>query len=281
MKSRNLEWIDEHFEYVVLPLLGDNTKVVNEVSLDAISQGYTDQYVKSFLGNEDLLNKLFFLWAVLKEKARILRKPILLPGRDAYIFAVLGEIDRARIIIRPDISTVTSTFIKEDYTNTLMTDSGFAGTCAKNMGIKDFLLVSCQTRYKQIVRGFLPGNGRMLASNFGTYFEGCPKYWQRAYMKGDPSNVLYYWQKTNNKTEEGKKAYFASNPSAMSITKGSPIEQPPNSPTLVKDAFYMHRWIAYHYTPAAIEMSREAAQEFVKTDVEWLEFLTKRANGEV
>jgi hypothetical protein len=275
-------WIEEHFEYVVRPMLPANANVSSELVPKELASLFNGWTISNFKNIEDL-NGLFFLWAVVKEKAKRLRKPLLLPGRDAYIFTVLGEIDRARIINRPDISTITSPFVKEDYTNTVMTDSGYSGTCARHMGIKDWFLISCGRTHRQIYRGVLPGSN-LDASAFGSTFEGVPKYWNRAYMKGDPYNRSYYWH-TSLKPDglyhgATKEQYFSDNPEAMKVTKGSPIVMGvAKDPQVILNAFYLHRWIAMHYTPTAIEMSRVGAENWLNQSDDWKQFLDKRAKG--
>lgn len=285
-RANNLTWIDKHFENVVRPMLIQKDKPVN-ISTDMrpeLLESYFNKYGGKMFAQDLYLDGLFFVWAVLKEKAKVLKKPIFLPGRDAYIFAVLSEIDRTPAIVRPDISTVTSPFIAEDYTHTVMADSGYNGTCAFHMGIKDFLLVSCTREHKQIYRGILPGTREDVIS-FAPAFEGCPKYWERALMRGDSTNRSYYWHtryanKDGQDTPEKKALHFENNPELMTIGKGSPIEFRISVWTeVIVQAFYLHRWIASHYTPTAIEKSQIAAAAFMKKDDDWKRFLVKRERG--
>lgn len=103
-------------------------------------------------------------------------------------------------------------------------------------------------------------------------------------MKGDPTGRSYNWitayGKTTAKDSPDGKAYFSGYPEAARVEKGTPIVQAVNANgESVLNAFYLHRYIAAHYTPTAIEMSREAAIQYLRGNGEWKQFLEQRANG--
>lgn len=272
-KLRNVAWLEQHFEEVVCPLA---SKVGSKVELSfgaaQIETRLKEAYYQATLFCGKSLYGFFFTWAVAVEKAKTLNRQILLPGRDAYLMAVLAQIARLDVIIRPDISTIVSPFVAEDYTQTVMVDSGYSGTCAVRMNIPEFLLVSTSKTNRQIVRGatsLLPSTS---SSPYAPAMEGAPKYWERGFMEGDPQAASYYIF-TNGPgpytTNEQRKI-------AEKIKKGSPISMKPSDIEVIRTAFLLHSHIALNYTTRVINEMKEQAVEFVNNNQEWQNYLKSR-----
>lgn len=280
-KARNLAWIDKHFEEVVEPKLKKKDVKIQKSFSNADLLTSLGNYNTTMFTGDNLIG-FFFMWAVAVEKAKRLNKQILLPGRDAYLFAVLSEIAGHGAIVRPDISTTTSPFIAEDYTNTLMVDSGYSGTCAAHMKIPDFILVSCNKQFRQIYRPQKLPFGNIAPTSYAPTMEGCPKYWNRAFMEGDPTNQSYIWEASFSKSPTNtltKEQYFK-NRNVPMISKGSPIKMMNSSDEIILKAFYMHRFMAEKYTPEMINAMREAAINWLDNDKDWATFLAQRSVGQ-
>lgn len=208
-------WLKEHLDTFVKPYLG----FIPEVKKDDVRFFSTVEVV--------LLKNA---WRQAKQEAKRLGCPILIPGRDVYVFHVLAMREGyTNAIFRPDISADVRDYVKEDYRNTVCIDTGYSGSIPKKLQCKSWLLLShsgCsgQDVYHAYGTGtakdsygqpypvkayqllktephqFFPRSKtiRSIASKL----EGSPKYWERA-----------LWNSTKNQPEQklnpNKKAFEA------------------------------------------------------------------------
>lgn len=163
-------WLEEHVETFVRPYIP-----VPDVYKDIKTFNYwKDEYFKA----------LIELWQAAKIKSK--GRMIFLPGRDTFLFEVLARLDNYPTIFRSEMSgSVAAAYqelkIKHPWNDCYMLDSGYSGSIAKRLDIKEWALVSFAGRIDrskqlgQIIPEDLSGRYSSMAS----YLEGTPKYWNR------------------------------------------------------------------------------------------------------
>ena len=158
---------------------------------------HLDEFVKPILGRVPRLLKTerFFspeemsviknMWRSVCHEAE--RRPILLAGRDVWIFEVLARRAGTPTVFRPDISRLTVAHVREDYSQHFIFDTGFMGTIPKLLRATEYTMASSYgrtipgqllfTRANQVfprLRG---------ARSLALKIEGTPKYWQRGFIQ--------------------------------------------------------------------------------------------------
>lgn len=185
-------WLQEHLETFVRPYLG----YIPVLKKDA--QPY-------FSRNEMILLKN--VWRSVKRDAQRFGLPILLTGRDVWIFHVLACRENYEHAYRPDISRQTKLAIKENYKNFLCLDTGYSGTIATALGCKRCLLLSSSiasattvfhgvSLFQQNKTPLRPISTDLKqvfprsksVRNLASRLEQMPKYWHTAYWK-NPAEV--------------------------------------------------------------------------------------------
>jgi hypothetical protein len=165
-------WLDQHAETFVRPKLG------------FIPNVDTKDYNIIQLGSRRL-DQLKNVWEAAKKKAG--GRMILLPGRDVFLFEVLARMEEFPTIFRPDISTLVSPYVKEDYTDCYLLDTGYKGTIAKDLKIQNYGLIEFSI-YSQKPEELKANKAKyqVMESQDGLagVLEGTPKYWQRGYWHG-------------------------------------------------------------------------------------------------
>lgn len=163
------DWLDTHLETFVKPVLG----IVPRLSEDLRKSHWIIQSL-----NERQLYSLLKLWSKGKERAD--GRPILLAGRDAYLFEICARMENFPTIFRPDISTATAEWVKEDYTMCYLLDSGHQGTVPKRMNMKHYGLINCSIAADKKDHQIFPTDkeNAPYVNLYGT-FEGASKYWTR------------------------------------------------------------------------------------------------------
>lgn len=205
----NTEWLDQHISNFIKPTFGG--KVVLNKKRSIKSRG--DSMVYNHISESNLI-ELVCAWMLVKERVPASRT-LLFAGRDSWLYNILCEIDGERKhIFRPDISTSVSYIVAEDYTKTVLVDTGYKGTCPINMRIPDFLLTAynpvysgaCDTlEYAKILYKHLI-SPQHNSSGLAGHMESSPKYWDAGQIKEDTdSNTtygflgLYTWWRTRCK----------------------------------------------------------------------------------
>lgn len=187
-------WLGHHLETFVKPHLGgipsiDDPKKVrwfHEPSLKKVSA-------------------IVACWERAKQLAG--SKPILLPGRDVYLFNVLAEIEGFPVIFRPEISSPVAReanhLFQESFERYYGVDTGFRGSVLKALGMTKFGLVWLEDKQHKSHWQLFPyaqGNTVVCGASRGffrelvAFLEGHNKYWTRAQVayevrapkKGDP-----------------------------------------------------------------------------------------------
>lgn len=192
-------WFREHLENFVKPYLGyiPQLEIVYDMNHPA------NYWVNRM--NRRTVNATVAIW--LEAKRRLGDRPILLAGRDAWLFEVLARVDGTPTIFRPDISSYTKDHpsLKGIYKNYALLDSGNRGSVPFALGIKHFLLVYTsgpiyrknrsnvfftplqQKRWKELHQVF-PHQRNIWARQDSeshplrvyNLLEGLPKYWTQA-----------------------------------------------------------------------------------------------------
>jgi len=124
---------------------------------------------------------LWCMWQRAKEKAGTAHMACL--GRDAWFFEVCARIEGyENTSFHPEVSTNVSGILKEDVhpykQDAVMVDTGYRGTVAKNMGIPDFLLMSCWNAADKPKRQLLH-TAELNVEGMAGIMEGSPKLWSR------------------------------------------------------------------------------------------------------
>lgn len=123
------QWLDEHLETFVRPYLGN----IPDVSQNSYWVGkITPQVIRA----------LKALWEVGKRKSD--GRPILLAGRDVWLFEVLAQLEGfPHTTFRPDISSYSRVHpsLKGKYCDHYLIDSGNKGTIPYHLGIDNYGLV--------------------------------------------------------------------------------------------------------------------------------------------
>ena len=146
-------WLREHLDKFVIPVLS-----------------YEPPAEKVLLPEEMAVVKN--IWRSAKHAAN--GNPVLLPGRDVWLFEVLARRENFPTIFRPDISRLTAKHVKEDYSKCFILDTGYIGSIPVALGTTNFLLASGKNQVFPKLTG---------ARSLVLKLEYLPKYWKRGFLK--------------------------------------------------------------------------------------------------
>lgn len=167
VKVRHMGWLNEHLEQFVKPVLG----------YVPVTTTTRNRYLSS-----QEMARVKNIWRSVKSSAA--GKPILLAGRDVFIFEILARRENFPTIFRPDISRLTCQHVTEDYSDCFLFDTGFAGSIPLGLRVKEFILASSLSNRLSVLdkkqTQVFPkmGGSRSLALKI----ESLPKYWKRAFF---------------------------------------------------------------------------------------------------
>ena len=120
--------------------------------------------------------------------------PVLLAGRDVFIFEILAQREGFPTIFRPDISTITVEHVKEDYSRCYLFDTGFVGSIPQALRCKFYSLASANSglgmgtwgRHMPLKTHPIQVFPRMTGSrSLALKIESMPKYWRRGFYRED------------------------------------------------------------------------------------------------
>ncbi len=125
-------WLDTHIDEFVLPQLKKFHSGRTDFNREPL--GYFTQDEKTVIKN---------IWRATKKNAK--GKPILLAGRDVFIFEVLARREDYPTTFIPECSRMTAKYLAEKIPNVkdyFLFDTGFVGSIPRALGIEDFTLLS-------------------------------------------------------------------------------------------------------------------------------------------
>lgn len=167
-------WLEEHLETFVKPHLGSIPDVPETV--DCHSREYIYQHPEL---SPTVLAELKMFWT--KGKALSKGKPILFPGRDAWLLHVMANMEGYPTLFHPELSrSVASSGLidKTQFAGCFIIDCGTNGTIPAELGIKDFALTSYAYYATHPERRLLPiGEDQSPTYGFMMYHA---KYWTHA-----------------------------------------------------------------------------------------------------
>lgn len=177
-------WLDQHVEEFVKPHLGSVPNFPDQADKYAF-------YYKNF--NSEVIKNLQACWEAGKKKAK--GKPILLAGRDVWLFEVLARLEGWPTIFRPEISSgvCNAKSLKGKFNQCHLIDTGHRGTVPKALGMKnwDLIYYSTPSGYKGDERKKMLQDHQLFPEidagnepiyNVYSLLEGHPKYWQAGYI---------------------------------------------------------------------------------------------------
>lgn len=176
-------WLEQHLETFVRPHLG----YIPEVDKRAY-------ILTSF--DAKILTALEVLWEQAKKKAK--GKPILLPGRDVWLFEAIArsESDNYPTVVRPEISSpVAQAFSRwgrpNEFKGCVCIDTGYIGTVPRGLQMDEWYLITCSgygpeaDRTKKEHQLFPGQRLHSPTARACSVLETSSKYWNRGYMVGD------------------------------------------------------------------------------------------------
>lgn len=138
--TRGRDWLDHHLETFVRPRLGYIPNI--------------EPYIKNDYNVRQLtpvnVTVMVEAWHIFSETAKRLSKPILLAGRDVYLFAVIAGMEETEVTFRPDISSTSVKVIaakEPELRKYCLLDTGSRGSVPKALGITDFWLLYYGGKY--------------------------------------------------------------------------------------------------------------------------------------
>lgn len=170
-------WLSWHLEEFVKPVLGTIPERSDK---------------KFFLPSE--ISVIKNMWRSVKREANGL--PVLLAGRDVFIFEILARREHFPTTFRPDISRLTVEHVTEDYSRYFLFDTGFIGSIPRGLRSKHSLLVSS---CRNVIVGIpMPPTFRTSqvfprltgSRSLALHIEATPKYWRSGFYR-DPKGHLY------------------------------------------------------------------------------------------
>lgn len=210
-----MTWLKEHFQQFVLPGLSgfsSFTSYTDESTVHQFRRGELKlplSYTPFFTPQE--LSVIKNQWRSVKKAAA--GRPILLAGRDVFIYEILARREGFPTVFRPDISRNTMHHVVEDYREHFLVDTGFAGHIPKALSIKNYMMASsdevktqgasygtyyctCRMCRRSKLRGITPLTKetyqifpRMKGSrSLALKIERTPKYWKRSYYRDGRSH---------------------------------------------------------------------------------------------
>lgn len=183
-----MSWLNDHLNAFVKPIVGYIPTLPKD-------------YASLFTPNE--LSIIKSQWRAVKCAAKQVGKPILLAGRDVFVYEILARRENYPTTFRPDISRLTAEHVKEDYSGHFLFDTGFAGSIARDLKITQYTMGSssevlsffsngsCNCLACRRKRGIQPlvkdvhqVFPRMKGSrSLALKIEWTPKYWKRGYTR--------------------------------------------------------------------------------------------------
>lgn len=177
-------WLQTHFESFVRPVLGDMTPSLQ-----------TKQRSLFFTPQDMAMIKN--MWRSIKYGSVTTGRPVLLAGRDVWVFEVLARRENFPTTFRPDISRHTVNYVKEDYRDHLLFDTGFMGSIPKGLKIEHFLLASWAEEARK--NRHITGESRQVfprmsgARSLALKIERTPKYWHAGYARDAHGEAAGRW----------------------------------------------------------------------------------------
>ena len=191
-----MSWLAEHLETFAKPILGyvptqltDTTRFFSPQEMSVIKN----------------------MWRSVKCEARRSGKQMLLAGRDVFVFEVLARREGYPTTFRPDISRLTVAHVKEDYSDYFLFDTGFMGSIAKGLRIKQYTMASSNKTamvalgplmhvYNRLhkTHKLLTGDTQQVfprlkgARSLALKIERTPKYWRTAFYR---EGCQCHWRK--------------------------------------------------------------------------------------
>lgn len=216
-----MSWLRRHIEE-----LSDTSPYVDQLSPFRLASNMTE-FIKIepsyFEPNEMAMLKN--IWRSVKIVAK--NQPLLLPGRDVFIFEILARRENYPTLFMPEISRAVVRDFKTNLSNYFIFDTGFIGSIPRALNVDSFKLLSYthNRQSKEHGKQLYPNMGG--SRGFALKIEKTPKYWQTAHIDTD-GKIRQDW----NSWEEFCKAliltiqiYTDSTPSYVPyvrcITKGS------------------------------------------------------------
>lgn len=120
-------WLQEHLETFVKPVLGE---------IPTIGKDYAHYFSPQEMG------VIKNMWRSVKRDAQKCDAPILLAGRDVFIFEILARREGYPTVFRPDISRLTVSHLAEDYSDHYLFDTGFDGSIPRALKSKNYTMGS-------------------------------------------------------------------------------------------------------------------------------------------
>lgn len=176
-------WLDEHLENFVAPELG----FIPDEPL-----GYFRPEELTVIKNS---------WRSVKKAAK--GRPILLPGRDVFIWEILAQREKYPTLFLPEVSRLTVAHVKiPDLEKYFLFDTGFAGSIPRGLGTKEFKLLSFSANgggaYGQLY-GRQDNRTQVFprlsfSRGLALKIELTPKYWNTARMHSEMGDFLETYQ---------------------------------------------------------------------------------------
>lgn len=168
-------WLAQHLEDFVKPVLG-------------YTPSKPTDYTPFFVPSEKSVIKN--MWRVAKCEARRLSKPILLAGRDVFVFEILARREGYPTTFRPDISRLTVNHVVEDYSGYYLLDTGFMGSIARGLRIDSYVMASSfKTSVGRGARRLLRTETNQAfpcmtgSRSLALKIERTPKYWRTGFYR--------------------------------------------------------------------------------------------------
>jgi hypothetical protein len=181
-------WLEEHLETFVRKELGH---------VPNINPGHYNLF--HFTQNN--VNNLKLLWEQAKKAAGDM--PMLLAGRDVYLFEILARCEGYPTTYRQDISRSTVKHIadRNDYSQYFLIDTGYRGTIPNALSMNHWKLisynVSCTTGKTTTTEEKLKHQLAYPRTEYvylaGT-MECAPKYYKQAFLSSDPNGQQFVTQ---------------------------------------------------------------------------------------
>lgn len=175
-------WLQTHLEEFVKPVLGFIPTTGKDDTHFFSSQEMT--IIKN-------------MWRSVKREARRTGKPLLLAGRDVFVWEVLARRENFPTVFRPEISRLTASHITEDYSKHFLFDTGFMGSIPSALRCKSFTMGSSNVVGATLYRVPWRRQHELLKTDPRQVFprmkgarslilkiERTPKYWRRGYWRG-------------------------------------------------------------------------------------------------
>jgi hypothetical protein len=159
-----MSWLKQHLADFVYPVIGEQ---------EITPLGYFTKSELTVIKNA---------WRAMKRFAA--GSPILLPGRDVFVFEILARRENYPTLFMPQISRKTVVFYSEtmkDLGRFCLLDTGFAGTIPRALHTPRFKLMSYNQPHSDI--HLFPR--LTLSRPIAVKIERTPKYWQTAYVNYD------------------------------------------------------------------------------------------------